>query len=249
MKPKTRNKHIEQLRKTAPPIAYNNVHIDKRSSLLEERIVEGYGVIWGQRNSHGEKVVKGAYTKSIKENGPGSDTPYQIKFRDEHGKACALFEELREDETGLYFRTKPLDNVQWANDLLTQLKSGTINNFSIGFRFLWDRLEWDDEDDSMIILEARLLEISAVAIPSDEATFAIRAYEEPEYLQEDTEEFILSLPKSKQLEARKIITRNISLASQKAPQESIRTTVPKKKSTPVKNGKPSVDYNYLLNKI
>lgn len=240
---KQRNKHIEQFRKNAPPIAYTNVTITERSSKLDDRIVEGYAVIWGQRNSHGEKVVKGAYSKSITENGPESKASYQIKFRDEHGRACGLFEELREDEIGLYFRTKPLDNVQWANDLLTQLKSGTINNFSIGFRFIWDRIEWDDTDDSMIILEARLLEISAVAIPSDEGTYAIRAHEEPEYLQEDTEEFILSLPKSKQLEARKIITRNISLASQQATQKPATTTVPKKRSTPVK---AKVDYKYLL---
>jgi len=243
---KTRNKHIEQLRKTAPPIAYNNVVITERSSNLDKRIVEGYGVIWGVRNSHGEKVVKGAYSKSIKENGPGSDNPYQIKFRDEHGKACGLFEELREDETGLYFRTKPLDDVQWANDLLTQLKSGTINNFSIGFRFLWDKLEWDDTDDSMIILEARLLEISAVAIPSDEATFAIRAQEEPEYLQEDTEDFILSLPKSRQLEARKIIARNISLATRQEPVKPIKVKPPKKVAKPIK---AKVDYQYLIKNL
>jgi len=243
---KQRNKHIEQFRKNAPPIAYTNVVIAERSAKLDERIVEGYAVIWGKRNSHGEKVVKGAYNKSIKENGPGSDAPYQIKFRDEHGKACALFDELKEDEIGLYFRTKPLDNVPWANDLLTQLKSGTINNFSIGFRFLWDRLEWDDTDDSMIILEARLLEISAVAIPSDESTFAIRAHEEPEYLQEDTEEFILSLPKSKQLEARKIITRNISLASRQAPSTPVMVKTPKKKRTPKKS---EVDYHYLLKNL
>lgn len=235
-----RNHKIDQFRKTAAPIAYNNVVIDKRSaSLLEDRVVEGYGVIWGTRNAHGEKFTKGCFAKSINEQGPGSGSNYQIKFRDEHGKVCSLFAELKEDEIGLYFRTVPLDDVQWANDLLVQLKSGSINNFSLGFRFIWDKVEWDEETDSLVVLEAKLFEISAVAIPSDTTTFAIRSEEEIEYLQEDTEDFILSLPKSKQLEARKIITRNISLASQKEP---LKVTIPKALK---KKAKPVIDYSYL----
>lgn len=245
---KQRNKNIEQLRKSAAPITYNNVavsqiaNLEKRASLLDDRVVEGYGVIWGTRNSHGEKFVKGCFAKSISEQGPGSGSNYQIKFRDEHGKACSLFAEIIEDEIGLYFRTVPLDNVPWANDLLVQLRSGTINNFSLGFRFIWDKTEWEDDTDSLIIMEARLFEISAVAIPSDTTTFMVRGAEEIEYLQEDTEDFILSLPKSKQLEARKIITRNISLASQTEPSVPKRETLKKK-------AKPVIDYSYLTKNL
>lgn len=244
-----RNKHIEQFRKNAAPIAYSNVAVtqlgklEKRASLLDERIVEGYGAIWGTRNSHGEMFTRGCFSKSIAEQGPQANSNYQIKFRDEHGKACALFEEIIEDEIGLYFRTKPLDNVQWANDLLVQLRSGTINNFSVGFRFIWDKVEWDDDTDSLVVLEARLFEVSAVAIPSDTQTFAIRSQEEIEYVQEDTEDFILSLPKSKQLEARKIIARNISLATQTEPPKPIVKAL-NKRNKPVK---AKVDYKYLLN--
>lgn len=222
--PKVNDKRINERKASAMPIAYSNVSVNElgqlqeRSALLDQRIVEGYGCIWGQKNSHGEIFVRGCFAKSISENGPQSNANYQIKFRDEHGRACALFETLIEDEIGLYFRTKPLDNVQWCNDLLTQLRSGTINNFSNGFKYVWDKVEWNDDDDALMLIEARLFEISAVAIPSDMATFAIRSAEEPEYLQEETEDFIYSLPKSKQLECRKIIARNISLALQEKPQ-------------------------------
>lgn len=250
---KQRNRHIEQMRKASTPISYTSaaindpaVKLEKRESLLDKRIVEGYGCIWGSRNSHGEKFVKGCFAKSITENGPGSNSAYEIKFRDQHDKACALFEEIIEDEIGLYFRTKPLDNVSWANDLLVQLRSGTINNFSNGFRFIWDKVEWEDETDSLIVLEARLFEISAVTIPSDMETFAIRSVDELEYLVEDTEDFILSLPKSKQLEARKIITRNISLATQTEPPKPASTKALKKPSKPKK---ANIDFDYLLKNL
>jgi uncharacterized protein len=213
--PNKLNQRIAEHKKRSAPINYSTVSInqmgqlEQRSTLLNDRIVEGYGCIWGVRNEHGEMFTRGCFAKTISEYGPGSNSSYQIKFRDEHGRACALFETLIEDEIGLYFRTKPLDAVQWCDDLLVQLRSGTINNFSNGFKYIWDRVQWDDNNDCLVILEARLFEISAVAIPSDMATFTMRSAEEIEYLQDDTEDFIQSLPKSKQLEARKIFARYI----------------------------------------
>ena len=208
---------IAQLKRRAAPINYSNISVNEmgqlqeRAALLDQRIVEGYGCIWGQPNQHGEIVLRGAYAKSIAELGPGSNSNYQIKFRDEHGRACALFEVLKEDEIGLYFKTKPLDPVQWCDDLLVQLRSGTINNFSNGFKYIWDKIEYDSENDLLVITEARLFEISAVAIPSDMNTFAVRTAEEKEFLFDDTEDFILTLPKSMQLDARKLISRYNSL--------------------------------------
>ncbi len=146
---------IQQFQKREAPINYSNLQINAGGMLeerksktadysesLDKRIVKGYAVIWGSKNDYQER--------------------YKIKFRDRHGKSCSLFASIIEDDIGLYFETLPLDNVQWANDLLVQLKSGTINNFSIGFKHVWDRVEWDDEEDCMVNLEIRLFEISAV---------------------------------------------------------------------------------------
>lgn len=238
---------IKEMQLRERPINYGTVSInqmgqlEERASLLDQRIVEGYGCIWGVRNDYGEIFVRGAFAKSIQELGPGSNSNYQIKFRDSHGKACALFDVLKEDEIGLYFKTKPLDKVQWCDDLLVQLRSGTINNFSNGFKYIWDKVEYQEETNSMIMIEARLFEISAVAIPSDIHTFAIRSTEEPEYLQEETEDFIISLPRSKQLEARKLITRCMSLRDTDEPLELRRKALDK--TEPVETG---LDYQYLL---
>jgi len=204
---------LKQFQERDMPINYSNTivnadgKIEERKGKLNERIVSGYGVIWGSKNDYGEKFVKGCCSKSITEQGPGSNAAYQIKFRDRHGKSCSLFASIVEDEIGLYFETKPLDKVPWCDELLVQLKSGTINNFSIGFKHCWDRVEWDDEDSSMINLEIRLFEISAVDIPSDTATYATRSADDNAYLMDDVEDFIYKLPRPLQLEARTIFTR------------------------------------------
>lgn len=219
-----RNQQILQRKKASLPINYRYLRVDEsgnltdKESLLDKRIVSGYAVMWSSINDYEERFVKGCFAKSIKENGPASNANYKIKFLDQHGKPCSLLAEIVEDEIGLYFKSVPLDNVRWADDLLVQLKSGTINNFSIGFRHIWDKVEWDEENDCLVVIEARLFEISAVTIPADMETFAFRSLnEEPEYLEDETEEFISSLPKSKQLECRKLIARHISLASKTPP--------------------------------
>lgn len=243
------NPKIKDFQKREMPINYSNLQvntvgdIEERKSKLNERVVSGYGVIWGSKNDYGEVFVKGCAAKSINDIGPESNSNYKLKFRDRHGKSCALFTKLIEDDIGLYFETAPLDNVPWADDLLTQIRSGTINNFSIGFKHCWDRIEWDEENDSMINLEIRLFEISAVDIPSDSETFAVRSSEEPEYLQEDIEDFILTLPKSKHLEARTIFTRCMLPVSEMPP---IVKRKAQETDTPADTG---IDYNYLISKL
>lgn len=242
------HKKIEEFKKRQTPISFANFEIAERKadnfeSLLDKRIVSGYGVIWGAKNGHGEKFVKGAFARSITELGPNANSTYKIKFRDRHGKACSLFAELVEDDIGLFFKTTPLDDVSWANDLLVQIRSGTINNFSIGFRFIWDKVEWDEEDDCLVIIEARLFEVSAVDVPSDTATYVCRSAEDHETLNDDIEEFIASIPKPRQLAARHILTRCMALAQEEQPDAKTRALQNDKQP------KGGIDINYLFNNL
>jgi HK97 family phage prohead protease len=210
---------IQELKRRAAPIQFSSTSVDRNGnieSLLDKRQVEGYAVLWSTINSYQERVNKGAYTRSIRENGPASGAAYEIKLTDEHGRALALFEELKEDEVGLYFRSKPFDVVPWAEPVLTQLRSGTLNNFSVGFQYIFEpnSIMWNDADEVLEIYQARLFEIAVVAVPADQGTFALRSHseEEEELLYEETESFIKSLPKKNQLELRRLIARHKSLA-------------------------------------
>jgi HK97 family phage prohead protease len=242
---------IKEIKQRAAPINYSTVSVNEmgelqtRESLLDSRVVEGYGVIWNKRNDFGEKVMKGAYSKSIRERGPGSNANYEIKFLYGHNQSdpLSLFEEIREDDTGLYFRTKPLDDVQNAERAIKQLRSGTLNNFSVGFDYIWEQMEYDESDDSIIIKEAKLFEISVVGIPADMNTYAIRSKENIELLHDDTEDFIQTLPRKFQLEARQIFARHKTLLNGEPPEQRTKALEPQKPLT------VGIDYNYLLNKL
>lgn len=177
--------------------------IETRASNLDKRIVEGYGVIWDSKNLHSEEFHRGAFLKSISDFGPESNAKFKIKFCHEHREVVVLFDELREDEIGLYFRTKPLDAGDLEDEILKKLKSAVFNNFSIGFRYVPGKYSWDDVNNTLHVYEVRLLEISVVGIPSDDKTFAIRSSaDQMENLSKEVEKFILSLPKQMEVEAR-----------------------------------------------
>lgn len=243
---------IAELKKRAAPIQYSTTTINAKgdvetfNSLLLERKVRGYGCIWGVRNGHNERFHKGAFKRSIQENGPKSGAAYEIKFRDEHNRAMALFEVLKEDEIGLYFETKPLDNVPWADDFLEQVRTGTINNFSNGFNYVFARnaMVWNEKEELIDMYEAKLMEISGVSIPSDQNTFVLRSQEEQEELFEDTEAFIKTIPRAQQLELRKLIARHKSQNDYEAYLQERDNHIDS-----MKPNEKGLDYNYLLQKL
>lgn len=241
---------IKELKVRVGAISYSTVSINERgklqddaAALLDQRIVTGYLIVWGKRNMYGEKAIKGCCAKSIRERGPGTAAKYKITFLWQHKQddPLSLFAELTEDDYGLYFKTEPLDDVPSANRALTQIRSKTLNQFSVGFDYVWDKIEYDEADDSLVLLEIDLFEGSVVTIGADSETYAIRSKENVELLHDDTEDFIMGLPRSKQLEARKIFTRHKTLFGFEPDAQ---------RNTPLDESKPdaaglAIDYNYL----
>lgn len=181
--------------------------IETRSDSLDRRVVEGYACIWGKKNTHLEVFVRGAFAKAISDFNNSKRDEYKIKFRHEHRDTIANIAVLVEDDIGLYFRTVELDPEDEVCDMvLRKLKRGTYNNFSIGFRHVWDKISWDEMSETLYIHEANLLEISVVGVPSDLGTFAIRSEADLLNLKDETEDFIKTLPRTLQLEARSIFS-------------------------------------------
>ncbi len=219
------NKKIQQLKFNSLPInqraAVNAAGelIDLKLS-IEERTVKGYLTVWGVPDTYGTVMVKGCCAKSISERGPKSQSKQKIAHLNQHDTKEPLgqYTILQEDDYGLYFEAL-YDDIDIAERALKQIKSGTLNQFSIGFRYIWDRVEWDEEKEALLLKEIDLLEGSVVTLGSNVETFAFRSVEsfeeEAEQLNEETEEFIRSIPRNQQLELRKILTRHITLSKNK----------------------------------
>lgn len=191
-----------------------------------DRKVRGYLIVWGVQDTYGTTFVKGCCAKSIRERGPDSDSKQKIAFLWQHecDEPIGRFTKLTEDDYGLYFEAE-CDDIPEGERALKQIRSGTINQFSVGFEYLWDKVEYDEKTDSVVLLEIVLMEGSPVTFGSNSETYAIRTTEQllkdKEQLMDDTEYFIRSLQKSKQLEIRQLITRHISLATIKPESERI----------------------------
>jgi len=194
--------------------------VDFKITVDEERTVSGYLAVWGRKDDYGTVPIKGCFAKSIQERGPQSQSKYKIVFLWQHyqDEPIGQFVELIEDDYGLRFKAV-LDDVPTAERALRQIRSGTLNQFSYGFDYVWDKMVYDDTMDAVLMYECALWEGSVVTIGAETETFAIRSSEDFEReklsLDEWTEDFIKSIPRKQHLELRQLITRHISLAKVK----------------------------------
>lgn len=183
-----------------------------------DRLIKAYHCIFGMKDSYGTIFNKGCFAKSIEQRGPDSSANYKIAvlyMHDQKDPLC-IPKVLKEDEIGLYSEWEP-DDVPSGNRTVKQVRSGTINNFSFGFNYLWDERSttWNDELEAIMVNECMLLELSPVTIGGQLETYAVRGADgkyTDDYLLEDTEDLIRAVPRAKQLELRQLIDRHISLA-------------------------------------
>jgi HK97 family phage prohead protease len=222
---KYKHKKIEELALRASPITYSNMAVNEEGELedstdykisSEDNKIKGYLTVWGVRDTYGTAPIKGAFSKSIQERGPDSNSKYKIAFLWQHDMRDPIgrFTVLKEDDYGLYFEAE-VDDVPNGRRALLQVRSGTLNQFSYGFDYVWDKMEYDSENDVIYMYECELIEGSIVTRGSCSETYAARSPEEFKHLKQeldnDTEDFIDTLPRNKRAEIRQLITRHISL--------------------------------------
>lgn len=184
------------------------------------RIISGYAAIFGNKDKAGDILLRGCFSKSIRERGPESGANDKIIFLWMHdmSEPIGLPTILREDEKGLYFEAR-IDEIELGNRAITQLESGTLNQFSIGYEYVWENCEWDYEKEALIVREVKLYEISVVSIGCNGETeyLGLKSIEDCEKAYKELDEEVSLLCKnmslSKQCKLQKIIAKAMSLAS------------------------------------
>lgn len=219
-----------------------------QSSSSDERILKQYFCIWGVVDDYGTMPLKGCFKKSIEERGPGSKSPYKITALYMHRQAdsVGLPIVLEEDEIGLYAEVPILEGIEVCDSLVIRHKAGVCNNGSYGFDYCWDKMEYDEKQDVIIMKECDLYEISFVTIGSQMETYGVRNSEgvyEDLTLEDDTENLIKKISRKHHLEIRSLIDRHISLAKNK-PLEQRRKAL--EQNEPKHEG---IDYNYIIKNL
>lgn len=132
----------------------------------------GYLAGYGNVDDGEDLLIKGCCAKSIQERGPNSSTARKIAmlcFHDQRVPA-GRFTKLEEQDKGLYYEGT-LDTVPYIQHTIKpQLKSKTINQHSIGYNYVWDKIEWDEDKKAFIVKELDLFEGSFVTLGMNENT-------------------------------------------------------------------------------
>ena len=105
------------------------------------RIVKGMFASYGTLDADGDMFMQGAFTKSIRENGPASSRP-RIKHLFNHWDTVGVIQELEETPQGLVFVSK-IGTHTLGNDVLAMYNDGIITEHSIGFQTIKNHKEGD----------------------------------------------------------------------------------------------------------
>ena len=191
------------------------------------RTVSGYAAIWGNVDDAGDMLIKGCCAKSIAERGPASSTNRKIIFLWMHDidEPLGRITKLVEDDKGLYFEAV-VDKIPEGDRAIEQLKSGTLNQFSIGFLYVWDKCEYDSLRDAFVVKEINLFEISVVSLGCNEETGfegmkGLDRESEANKLARETERELKHLPGETAYKMRQLISKHIALASVKEPEQPL----------------------------
>lgn len=125
---------------------------------FSNRIVEGYFASFNTKDSDNDIFMKGAFSKSIQENGPGS-TQKRIKHLFNHWDTVGVLQELYEDENGLRYVSK-IGNHSLGSDVLNMYQDGIITEHSVGFNTIKEQP--DNASGVNLIYEVRLWEGSSL---------------------------------------------------------------------------------------
>ena len=121
------------------------------------RIITVYYSAFGNVDSDGDVIVPGAFTKTLKENGPNAKNRIWHLFNHSTEKPIAKPFEMMEDGFGLKARVK-MPNTTLGNDTYELYKEGHITEHSIGFQTIKSQAKAGYNE----INEIRLLEGSSV---------------------------------------------------------------------------------------
>ena len=183
----------------------------------ESRTISGYAAIFGNVDKVRDVLDKGCFAKSIQDRGPESTANDKIIMLWQHDRKEPIgkITVLKEDDRGLYFEAV-IDDVERGNQTLKQLESGTLNQFSIGYSYVWDNCEYDSERDVLIVKEVILYEISVVSIGCNAETeyLGLKSEENPyNELKAEIESVCKGLSISKKEEVQTIISKALSLVN------------------------------------
>lgn len=121
---------------------------------------EGYASLFGTEDLGRDVVMPGAFRKSLAKRGARG---VKLLYQHDPNEVIGTWEEIREDERGLFVRGQLLSDIGRAREVLALMRAGAVDGLSIGYHVV--KAETDRASRTRRLIEVDLWEISVVTFP------------------------------------------------------------------------------------
>jgi HK97 family phage prohead protease len=151
--------------------------------LSDNGAFEGYASVFGNADMGGDVVERGAFKHTLASRGPSG-----VKMLLDHDprQRVGVWEDVKEDDRGLYVKGRLLMEKQIARDAYVDLKAGALDQMSIGYRVAPKGYEYDEQSRVRKLKSLDLFEVSLVtfAMNPEARVTGVKAAEEIKTIRE-----------------------------------------------------------------
>lgn len=133
-------------------------------ALGEDGEINGYGAVFGNRDSYGDVILPGAFKRSLADHKRNKSRP-KMFWQHDPGQPIGSWTEIAEDDKGLLVTGQLNMEVQKGREAHALLKAGDIDGLSIGYRVV--KGDFDEADSVFLLKELMLVEVSVVSQPAN----------------------------------------------------------------------------------
>ena len=133
-------------------------------SVNADGTVEGYGSVFGVKDSYSDVMQKGAFVKSIKAHKESKSMP-ALLWQHDSAQPIGVWTEMSEDDNGLKVKGRLAMDTEKGKEAYALLKMGAISGLSIGY--MTNTYQYDEKTDIRTLTEVDLWEVSLVTFPSN----------------------------------------------------------------------------------
>lgn len=138
----------------------------KLKSIGESGEFDGYGSVFGVKDSFDDVVIPGAFSATLNTWKEKGGLPAML-WHHRLDEPIGIYTDIKEDEIGLYVKGRLLiDDDPLAKRAYAHMKAGSLTGLSIGY--LLNDWEYDREKSAFLLKEIDLWEISLVTFPSND---------------------------------------------------------------------------------
>ncbi|MDX7988774.1 HK97 family phage prohead protease [Xenorhabdus sp. 12] len=138
----------------------------KIKSVSDSGEFEGYGSVFGLKDSTDDIVLPGAFANTLKQWGEKGSLP-ALLWQHRMDEPIGIYTEMKEDETGLYLKGRLLiEDDPLARRAHAHMKAGSLSGLSIGY--VLKDWEYDRTKASFLLKDLDLWEVSLVTFPAND---------------------------------------------------------------------------------